>query len=633
MKEIAQHVTQIAVVYHSASGRTRALAQAVGRGARAASPEGSLVAHVLSVEEAMSAQAVLAVADAIVFGSPTYMGSASAQFKAFMDSTSAVWALQGWRDKLAAGFTHSAALSGDKLGTLTQLAVFAAQHGMVWVGLGLPPTYVAGDSPEDDVNRLGSHLGAMAQSRPGGGVLPLGDVKTAEHLGKRVAEAAIRWRAGADAKANAGAKAKADAKADAGADAHAEADADAGAEAVRHPTARSWAFPPAGRAALSGGIERANLREMVARPERYEHHLMVCATVDGVQLEVTTASEPLYFSHVNVSDEYALALPTGDELVDRFPLRTFLSDYETGADVGRYNHRIGDLVLHPHGLLHWPGRLRPPYEPFDFPPGMRRCGLSLVYCASKFTAPTWCPLPRPVGREEDAKAYATPAPPMVLASTRGAPGVLARIGRTSLTLVELPGTIAPTHGGWVIVLEAEAGGQHAACDLLRIPEGATLDGSGIVRALVLASDELAPDPIPAAWLEVAAPPFAPYEEGEAGSLPMELTSGASGGAAAVMRIEEISPSMVTVAVGDAKSEVPRYWLARMLHRVALHGLRLGYAETYGGFFVDDREELVRFGVRGGSGQSALIVSRTEASAMIERIYRAVAPPGYRERPT
>ena len=111
------------------------------------------------------------------------MGSASAQFKAFMDATSAVWALQGWRDKLAAGFTHSAAPSGDKLGTLTQLAVFAAQHGMVWVGLGLPPTYASAGSEEDDTNRLGSHLGAMAQSRPGGGVLPVGDVKTAEHLG------------------------------------------------------------------------------------------------------------------------------------------------------------------------------------------------------------------------------------------------------------------------------------------------------------------------------------------------------------------------------------------------------------------------------------------------------------------
>ena len=64
---------------------------------------------------------------------------------------------------------------------------------------------------------------------------------------------------------------------------------------------------------------------------------MICATVDGVQLEIATASEPLYFSHVNCSDEYALALPTGDELVDRFPLRTFLSDPKTGSDVGRYD--------------------------------------------------------------------------------------------------------------------------------------------------------------------------------------------------------------------------------------------------------------------------------------------------------
>ena len=133
----------IAVVFHSVSGRTRALAEAVVRGAKSSAPadEDELVVHLLSVEEATRAHAVLAGADAIVFGCPTYMGSASAQFKAFMDSTSAVWALQGWRDKLAAAFTHSAAPSGDKLGTLTQLAVFAAQHGMVWVGLGLPPTY------------------------------------------------------------------------------------------------------------------------------------------------------------------------------------------------------------------------------------------------------------------------------------------------------------------------------------------------------------------------------------------------------------------------------------------------------------------------------------------------------------
>ena len=183
-------MTTIAIIYHSATGRTQSLAQAVSRGAE--SVEGTL-AHLMTSEEAQRAQAVLASADAIVFGCPTYMGSASAAFKEFMDSTSVVWALQGWRDKLAAAFTHSAALSGDKLGTLMQLAVFAAQHGMIWVGLGLPPTYAGIEPAKEDTNRLGSHLGAMAQSRPGGGVVPPSDLATAEHLGRRVAEAARRW--------------------------------------------------------------------------------------------------------------------------------------------------------------------------------------------------------------------------------------------------------------------------------------------------------------------------------------------------------------------------------------------------------------------------------------------------------
>ena len=601
----------VAVVYHSVSGRTRTLAEAVVRGAKSATTGDEMVVHLLPVEEATRAHALLAGADAIVFGCPTYMGSASAQFKAFMDSTSTVWALQGWRDKLAAGFTHSAAPSGDKLGTLTQLAVFAAQHGMVWVGLGLPPTYAGVETDDDDRNRLGSHLGAMAQSRPGGGVLPPGDVRTAEHLGRRVAEAALRWGAARTAQPVMSA-------------------AEAEAAARRHPTSRSWAFPPAERVALGGGIERANLRELVARPERYEHQLLVCATIDGVQLEVATASEPLYFSHINLSDEYALALPTGDELVDRFPLRTFLSDPATGADVGRYNHRIGDVVLHPEGLLHWPGRLRAPYEPFDFPPGLRRSGSSLVYCASKPTPATWCPLPRPQGREEDAKAYVTPAPPMVLASTRGAPGVLAHIGRTTLSLVELPDMIDPPHGGWVVVLEAEAGGVHAACDLLRVPEGVALAGAGIVRALVLTSTDAAPDAVPPAWSAVPAAPFAPFEDGEAGALPLEVKDARTD---LTMRIEEITGALVSIGVGDAKAEVPRYWLARMLHRVALHGLRMGYAETYGGFFVDDRGEDVRMGVRDGegAGASAVTIARGEALGVIERMYRAVAPAGYRER--
>ncbi|WP_292831862.1 flavodoxin family protein [Nostoc sp. JL33] len=82
-------------------------------------------------------------ADAIVFGSPTYMGGVAAQFKAFIDAASEVWFRQGWKDKIAAGFTHSSSPSGDKQGTLLYLAMNAAQHGMIWVNVGdLLPLFI-----------------------------------------------------------------------------------------------------------------------------------------------------------------------------------------------------------------------------------------------------------------------------------------------------------------------------------------------------------------------------------------------------------------------------------------------------------------------------------------------------------
>ena len=128
-------------------------------------------------------------ADAIIFGTPTYMGGYSAQMKAFIDASSAVWMTLGWKGKLAAGFTHSGGLSGDKLNTLASLWVNAMQHGMVWVGQG---ELVEGSAP-DKVNRLGAYGGAMAQTDWGQDNVNDGDRKTAAILGKRVAEATARW--------------------------------------------------------------------------------------------------------------------------------------------------------------------------------------------------------------------------------------------------------------------------------------------------------------------------------------------------------------------------------------------------------------------------------------------------------
>jgi multimeric flavodoxin WrbA len=132
----------------------------------------------------------LDAADAIVFGAPTYMGGPSGVFKTFADATSGLWAQDRWKDKLAAGFTNSGHMHGDKLNTLVYFALFAAQHGMHWVNMGLKGGWDTSAGSPEDINRLGSWLGAMAQSNKDQGpelVPPASDLRTAELLGQRVA--------------------------------------------------------------------------------------------------------------------------------------------------------------------------------------------------------------------------------------------------------------------------------------------------------------------------------------------------------------------------------------------------------------------------------------------------------------
>jgi hypothetical protein len=369
------------------------------------------------------------------------------------------------------------------------------------------------------------------------------------------------------------------------------------------------------------GVRHTNLRALAGRPGRFEHHLVVVARAGSAQLEMATASEPLYFGHVNVSDEYALALPTGDETVDRFPMRTFVSDAGNLEDVARYNHRVLDLVLHPLGFLHWPGRLRPPFTPFVFPPGMRRCGVSLVFCASSPTPGGGGPLGVTAGRESDAKSYAAQAPPLVLRELgREGEGAVARVGDASLTLVVRPRAITPAQGAYVAVLEADGGSAYGVCDVIHVPRGASLDGAGIVRALVFASTTRAVEDPPASWDRVPSSPMAPFEDAPRGTLPVS---------AAGIEVTSVDEQQVEVVVGGGRAVVPRHWLARMLFRVALHPPVLGYVETYGGFFYDDRApEAVRVGLRGGG---EVVLRHAEAVRLVEALYRAVPPDGYTER--
>lgn len=186
-------MSRIAIVFHSGFGHTKVQAEAVRAGA--ASVAGTDV-RLIEVGEHEEHWDYLDAADAIIFGSPTYMAGPSAAFKTFLDATSARWADQAWSGKLAAGFTNSAGYNGDKLATLQNFSLVAMQHGMVWVGLGLLPGNTTAKGGPEDLNRLAGFLGAMAQSNADAGAdvaPPLADRRTAEHLGRRVAEAALRW--------------------------------------------------------------------------------------------------------------------------------------------------------------------------------------------------------------------------------------------------------------------------------------------------------------------------------------------------------------------------------------------------------------------------------------------------------
>lgn len=186
------HGVKVAVVYHSGYGHTEVMAQAIAKGAE---ETGACVALISVGDLEQIDWDRLNDADALIFGSPTYMGSVSGQFKLFMDASSKIWEERGWVDKVAAGFTCAASLSGDKQSTLLQMAVFAAQHGMIWVGLDLLPGYCTSTGSNEDLNRMGTFMGAMAQANADEGpdvAPPASDRETAKLLGARVAKITAR---------------------------------------------------------------------------------------------------------------------------------------------------------------------------------------------------------------------------------------------------------------------------------------------------------------------------------------------------------------------------------------------------------------------------------------------------------
>jgi len=176
----------VAIVYFSETETTHCIAQHIAKGCNSVADIDVVQHRVLGSEirqgRFTNAPCLELVdsADAVLFGSPTYMGAPAAQFKAFADASSDRWDSQVWSGKLAAGFTVGAHANGDQLATLQYFTILAMQHGMLWVGLDITSAL-----DEKGRNPLGTQLGLAAHcTKP---TLNAVDKATAEYFGGRVA--------------------------------------------------------------------------------------------------------------------------------------------------------------------------------------------------------------------------------------------------------------------------------------------------------------------------------------------------------------------------------------------------------------------------------------------------------------
>jgi NAD(P)H dehydrogenase (quinone) len=155
-------MSKVLVVYHSRSGNTAKMAEAVAEGAK----NGGADVVLKKVDEAGLED--LTAADGVVFGAPTYFGTLSGEMKIFIDKS--VRIRGKLESKVGAAFTSSGSLSGGNETTLISIIEAMLIHGMIIVG---------------DPIESGGHYGAVAVGAPDAEAL-----MACRKLGERVAKLA-----------------------------------------------------------------------------------------------------------------------------------------------------------------------------------------------------------------------------------------------------------------------------------------------------------------------------------------------------------------------------------------------------------------------------------------------------------
>ena len=163
----------VLVTYHSVSGNTEKMAQAVGEGAKAVSGTSVVLKR---VDEVIGDD--LLSSDAVIVGSPVYVGNMSGEVKTFFDNWGRKFGLGTatgkMRNKVGAAFATGGGVSGGKEIAMLTILVSMLSHQMIVI------------------------RGASATTGPDSPGIDEKEIAEARELSKRVAEVAALVKRGSN---------------------------------------------------------------------------------------------------------------------------------------------------------------------------------------------------------------------------------------------------------------------------------------------------------------------------------------------------------------------------------------------------------------------------------------------------
>jgi NAD(P)H dehydrogenase (quinone) len=194
-------MTDILILYYSRYGSTARLADQIARGVNSVAGCNARIRTVPAVSTNIEATEAsipddgppyvsnldLTECAGLIMGSPTRFGNMAAALKYFLDGTASEWLSGALSGKPAGVFTSTSSLHGGQESTLLTMSVPLLHHGMLLVGIPFSEAALT------QTTTGGTPYGASHLARDKND-LTLSDEETqvAQHLGRRVAEAAVK---------------------------------------------------------------------------------------------------------------------------------------------------------------------------------------------------------------------------------------------------------------------------------------------------------------------------------------------------------------------------------------------------------------------------------------------------------